>query len=185
MDAGGEDLLEGTPVYDFCESGPLKCWLIRIDNLIEIPDTRRELADLSRGLMMSSQTLHTPHTTKTKDTYYKSINASRWPCSCRYFYKGWEPGKHKVEVYSVADDRRLVGLANAASPQLKNILQPLLSNMATGLHVNPDTLPSYVVGNLYPESSSSVSTPTTGNYLGRTADLQLFFRIICVVTVFL
>ena len=44
MKAGGQDLLKGTPVYDVCETGPLQCWLIRIDNVIGKPEIQQALS---------------------------------------------------------------------------------------------------------------------------------------------
>ena len=156
MNAGGEHLLKGTPVYDVCETGPLQCWLIRIDNVIGKPEIQQELSRMSHRLMEASQTLHAPNSPQTADTYYKSINASRWPCSCKYYHDGWIPGKHRGEMYSIADDQRLNRLETAARPELKKILQPLIKGMASRLNVFESLLPSYVVGNLYPESSSFI-----------------------------
>ena len=107
MDAGGTDLLNGTPFQEFAESGTLPSWLIRMDNVFS-PDELQKFAVQSRGLLSVAQCYGTPNTEKTNDTYYRSINASRWPCTCQYWYPGWNRGKHQVDMYSVNEDMDVI-----------------------------------------------------------------------------
>ena len=166
LDAGGIDLLQDTTdgLKDLANNSKYPFWLIAVPNVLNT-DMWTKLSVQSCKMMQDAQKLGQRPNTPLDDNFkYRSINASRYPCTCEYWYPGWIEKKHKVMMYGHPHDG-VDGIKPLVNKELhgalESIMIPLSTCLADKFHVPLHCLPTYVVGNLY-------SHPTA--YIGYHSD---------------
>ena len=88
LEIGGVDLLSGTPLEPLANNPQCPFWLISVPNVLDT-DTWRVLSLKSAQMMQDADKLGKPQTPKDEENFYRSINASQFPCTCEYWYGGW------------------------------------------------------------------------------------------------
>ena len=176
--AGGIDLLKDTPVEHLASQPGLQSWLISVDAPVHKQLWHSIVGKSCDILMSNPSTLGRTNSSKTDHIVHECINASRWPCTCEYWHPGWKHGYHKVYLYNVPNGRYLTkaSLYKQQWHGLDDILDPLTRCLSSRLNVFQTSLPTYVVGNLYPSQSSYIDEHTDSltvcRFSGSTVNLQ-------------
>ena len=160
---GVVNLLENHPIETAAVQAnvPLGFWCIKD---FYAPEQLRWLKELSMKVFRDNGvTLHKAHSPKTGGTYYKTLAASRSPCTCKYSYAGFNADKKDSNYLQWMDT---YDPHQGPEPEHNTLFRSLLEPFQRKMGIPVEMCPDLVVGNLYGD-------PT--NYIGEHTDSDPLF----------
>ena len=155
LEIGGIDLFKGTALEELAATRQCPSWLIEIPECLDLC-VWSTVAGSSCDLLQSALKLgHHRHSSDDTHTRYRSIHASKFPCTCKNWFPGWGPPSHIVNVYDTPEPL----------PALDDVIGDISENLATRLNVPQHCIPTYVVANRYVHPTSFIGYHSHNDHL--------------------
>lgn len=137
------------------------CWLYSLENIFD-PLSHEVVKQMLSRLMANAPKRGKPNSPKDEEFTYRTLNATRSPCTCAYEYAGYSKDKHKLGQFIVGSDAHVAAAERARRapehhiPGLDDLatsmytaLRCRLSTVEGGPRMTPAAYPGYWVANRY------------------------------------